>query len=684
MAKGKIQNVDLKNCQIKIGKEIYKIDKNTARILSDDIFAKNSEVEYIILENKNISIKKLRGLEFIKEKSVAKNIPSHSGNLKSITNSVTNSLNKTNMIFSYPYNFVRVGEKVEREAIDKGELSGKIVCTLTNRSPLFFPEPKSSKTSNDHSEEMFYKRDGKYIIPASSLKGSFRSVLEAISNSCLINIKDSEFDRRLPMGEFNNKKIGIIKTLPTEATPGVIVLADIARIDKKLVNNYSEGFYNLKVSNKIKNYKIELNNVKDPLNHAIKNLNEIDSNFKNLTKANPNSSIKTIEDFEAITSKQQMNAILWISPDINTKKTQKILFPSSLQNRTIKYSYEEYENLLFFINKMNEASNDYYIQELKVGDAIIFQTNNKNEAINLAFSEIPRIKYKNALKDMIYKDLAPCDTFEDACYACRIFGMTGNNNEEKKEEDKDKISLQGRVFFKDATIDKDKANIQSEPVLIKSLGEPHPTLTGFYLENGTYDDKTKIRGRKFYWHHKDKLNTDYSKFKVSITPSQKEKHNSSIQFMNHGNEFNFEVSFKNLKEDELGLLLLTLELENGMLHKFGKAKALGFGSSEVKVTNLLLQSKNRYESFDSSYIESGDKQKFVDSFKNKFNLENKDQWKDLKIIMNQNNKLDFSKSPFPEEQKFNKKTKTSSGDFNTLNWFSNDKTRILPKIQDYK
>lgn len=666
MAKGKIKNIDLKSCEIKIDKDTYKIDKDAAKKLSDDIFAKNSEVEYEVIEKKNISIKKFRGEEFVVDKNEVKKL----------------NTPKTVKLFSYPYNFVRINEKVDRAPITYGNLSGKIVCTLTNKSPIFFPEPKGNEVATNHSREMFYKKNGKYIIPASSLKGSFRCVLEAISNSCLINIKDSEFDRRLPMGDFNNKKIGIIKTLPTKATPGVIVLADIARINKNLVNNYSEGFYNLKVSNKIKNYKIELNNIKNPTNFAIKNLNELDSNFKNLTKTNPNSIIKTIEDFEAITSKQQMEAILWISPDINTKKTQKILFPSSLQNRTIKYSYEEYENLLFFINKMNENSNDYYIHELKVGDAIIFQTNNKNEAINLAFSEIPRIKYKNALKDMIYKELTPCETFEKACYACRIFGMTGNNNEDKKEEDKDKIALQGRVFFKDATIDKDKASIQSKPILIKSLGEPHPTLTGFYLENGTYDDKTKIRGRKFYWHHKDKLNTDYSKFKASITPEEEEKHNSSIQFMNCGNEFNFEVSFKNLKEDELGLLLLTLELENGMLHKFGKAKALGFGSSEVKVTNLLLQPKNRYESFDSSYVESGDKKKFIDSFKNKFNLENKDQWKDLKIIMNQSNKLDFSKSPFPESE-------DKKGQFNTLNWFSKMKKDLgnnfkLPKIQDYK
>lgn len=566
-----------------------------------------------------------------------------------------------NIKFDYPYNFVRIEEKVEREAINKGEFSGKIICTLTNKSPIFFPEPKGNEVTTNHSREMFYKKDGKYVIPASSLKGSFRSVLEAISNSCLLNIESERLEKRLSAGAFNDRVFGIIKRLPTENEDGLIVEATVLKVKTEALpfeykdrrGKGKESIYDLPLSNLIKNYE-------------------------HIDRSN---------DFEKVTNgKKDMDGILWISSDIFSKKHEKILYPTQ-NGKSFKFTLDEYKDIQYLLKQRNErdlkkGGKEFYIESIKSGDPIIFQVDNNGNAKNLAFSEIPRLRYKYSPYDLVPKELKACDTFEDACYACRIFGMTGNNNEDKKEEDKDKISLQGRVFFKDATIDKDKANIQSKPILIKSLGEPHPTLTGFYLENGTYDDKTKIRGRKFYWHHKDKLNTDYSKFKTSITPEKEEKHNSSIQFMNCGNEFNFEVSFKNLKEDELGLLLLTLELENDMLHKFGKAKALGFGSSEVKVTNLLLQSKNRYESFDSSYVESEEKQKFIDNFKNKFNLENKDQWKDLKVILNQTNKLDFSKSPFPESE-------DKKGQLNTLNWFTKMKKDFknnfkLPKIQDYK
>ncbi|MGL5903007.1 MAG: RAMP superfamily CRISPR-associated protein, partial [Cetobacterium sp.] len=389
MAKGKIQNVDLKNCQIKIGKEIYKIDKNTARILSDDIFAKNSEVEYIILENKNISIKKLRGLEFIKEKSVAKNIPSHSGNLKSITNSVTNSLNKTNMIFSYPYNFVRVGEKVEREAIDKGELSGKIVCTLTNRSPLFFPEPKSSEVSNNHSKEMFYKRDEKYIIPASSLKGSFRSVLEAISNSCLLNIENERLEKRLGAGAFNDRVFGIIKRLPTEHEDGLIVEATVLKVKTEALpfeykdkrGKGKENIYDLPLSNLIKNYE----------------------------------HINNSNDFGKITNgKKDIDGILWISSDIFSKKHEKILYPTQ-NGKSFKFTMDEYKDIEYLLKQRSErdlkkSGKEFYIEDVKSGDPIIFQVDKNGNAKNLAFSEIPRLRYKYSPYDLVPEELKACDT----------------------------------------------------------------------------------------------------------------------------------------------------------------------------------------------------------------------------------------------------------------------------------
>ena len=75
----------------------------------------------------------------------------------------------------------------------------------------------------------------------------------------------------------------------------------------------------------------------------------------------------------------------------------------------------------------------------------------------------------------------------------------------------------------------------------------------------------------------------------------------SLSFLEPNNIFEFEVEFKNLTEEELGVLIYSLELEDGMLHKFGKAKAFGFGSSKIEIKELLLKSQDRYKSFAISY-----------------------------------------------------------------------------------
>lgn len=646
--KGKIEKIDKPNKKVTIKGKDYVIGKKKWN--GENLESKleiGMEIEFEV---------KGANFDFIK-------ILISSGSSSPKVNNNLNNKNKTLEKINYPYNFVRVNTDVDKEMFERGSLSGIINCTFINKSPLFFPGTKKEDNGvKGHFNEEFLKENGKYVIPGSSLKGSIRSVLEAISNSCFVNIEDERLEKRLGAGKFNDRVIGIIKKLPTELDPGLIVEAKVLKVKTEALSykykdrgKGKEGVYNIQLSNLIKNYE----------------------------------KIDTENEFDKVTNgKNDMDGILWISSNMFNKKHEKILFTET-GNKTYKFSMNDYKDIEYLLNQRNErdlkkGGKKFYIDDLKSGDPIIFQIDSSGKAKNLAFSEIPRLRYDYSPYDLLDKELRSCETFEKACYACRVFGMTGNNNVQMEEDKKDKTSLQGRVFFSDGSIEKNKADIQNTYVTIKSLGEPHPTLTRFYLDNGTYDDnKTKIRGRKFYWHHTDKIDKDYNEFKKSITPHMdrngkiKFPHNSSIKFMNYGNIFEFKVSFKDLKEDELGLLLLSLELEEGMLHKFGKAKALGFGSSKVTIESLQLESNDRYESLDSnSYKECSNKQKYIDIFKNKFNLENKNQWKDLKIIMNEVNTLDFSKSPFPEAEK--------KGEVNTLNWFTNNKETKLPKIQDYK
>ena len=324
------------------------------------------------------------------------------------------------------------------------------------------------------------------------------------------------------------------------------------------------------------------------------------------------------------------------------------------------------------VEREKKEGKTFPIDKLKVGDPIIFQNDSKISK-NLAISEIPRLRYKHSPHDLLDKELHSCKNIDNACAACRIFGMTG----EQEKDEKKKINSISKVFISDAVILKNKAKIQNEAKLIKSLGEPHPTLTSFYLNKGDYNSKSTLRGRKFYWHHKDKINKDTSSFYNSIKAEKQEKHNSSIQFMNYGNEFKFNIRFENMTEEEFGLFLYSLELEEGMLHKIGKAKALGFGSCKIEIKNMKLDNTDKYSNFVNANIPNIDKSKYIQAFKETYGYELSKQSEDLKLIMNSINKLDFSNSPFPEST-------NNKGITNTLNWFMQNKGVKLPNIQDYK
>lgn len=370
---------------------------------------------------------------------------------------------KQNNIFTYPYNFVSLGEVVEREERKLGKNSGKLNCVLVNYSPLFIGGEKSQ--SKKHTTELFLEDNLNYIIPASSIKGEIRNIIEAITHSCIRSKSD------------------------------------------KIPNEFKE-----------------------------------------------------------------------------------------------------------------------------------------------------------------------CTNIKKLCFACRLFGVTGNS-EEKKEDNM--VAHMGRVFITDAKTSADKEKL-SEVITLKPLGEPHPSLARFYLKKGTYDeDGAKIRGRKFYWHHSDKIkaNGNYKSYLKSITTSAKEAYNSSLSFIKPNNTFEFEVEFKNLTDEELGVLIYSLELEEGLLHKFGKAKAFGFGSSKIEIQELLLKSKNRYTSFETSY-EKEDTKKYKEIAQKEYVIESKEEIRELKTILSEKNSLNFEESPFPEAVKNGKK--------NTLNWFTENRNAILPNILDYK
>ena len=116
-----------------------------------------------------------------------------------------------------PYNFVPLGPSAPRrkvcthERFDKSLHTGTLVCRISALTDVFFAATHRRKEGHQH-ERLSFTRDGdKPIIPGSSLKGLVRSIVEALSGSCMLlparfaypKKHGGQIEYRLPPG-FNN------------------------------------------------------------------------------------------------------------------------------------------------------------------------------------------------------------------------------------------------------------------------------------------------------------------------------------------------------------------------------------------------------------------------------------------------------------------------------------------------
>lgn len=617
----------------------------------------------------------------------------------------------------YPYNFVSLGNdnKADRHEVNKGNFSGKIKCSLKNLTPLFIGGNEDKEcTLVEEMEECHKTKDGeeyhkitKYVIPASTIKGELRNIIEVLTRSCIKNVEDKRLTYRADAFNLKEKKFGIIKTLPNGRNDGIIEGADVIRIERKLAiikaktlkkiagkNNVKdcEGFYEIYVNkNEVDNYKA------NPESYKYDKKIDKEKDYKIL--------INEIKDYEILTNKIaacMKRAILWIGTEFPRKKNgeklptyAKILVPNK---EIYKFSLEEYDDLKTLVEERNNSKKPLYVDKIKEDngvvfkkdDTILFNSDENNKVINLAFSEIPRLRYKCSPLDLIPQKFRPCTNKENLCFACRLFGTIGDNSKSKENNDNSKnesFAISSRIFITDALSFEARNRSKEKPVdRLRSLGEPHPTLLRFYLKYGDYNEEGyKIRGRKFYWHHTKKIETgkNWEKYRNSIETKIHDNTNSKIHFLEPLQEFNFEINFKDLNEEELGILLYSIEIEEGKsLHKLGKAKAYGFGSCEIKIDKCLIETENKYTSFDKNdsfkeYSKKEYTEKFIKKAKENYSLasDERGEIKELRYILNRNNILNFSntESPFPEIKG------------NTLKWFVEKKKEKynLPTISDY-
>jgi len=674
--------------------------------------------------------------------------------------------------FINPYNFVQLWGTVPRCEPTSHEYftnnSGQIVCKLSFKTPFFTPHtenrfklPKDKELSSltdDRDIPQWIKNDKKAmskwldllssgvkseheilgllkdrykkpIIPGSSLKGTFRSVAEALSNSCL-SVIDFQWDM---LNSNADDKTRIERTV-NYFSQRIIIRPQDLRVGK-IIKLASEngGVGEIEERQKWRVFVEQPFGVENHQHVPTVNLNNINDGEKTNMDSNQfcyhqRPGRPRIDIFAATNMGNGItNGELKITAMTKAKKSQRFIYEGNRRiiNFTIadELGYNRANEVA--INADKEKSGKYIFADeakhniglrslshkLRVGDIVYFKEPGANFE-SMGPVELYRVLYKHSLDEILvkkHKDFITCSNIKELCPACRIFGWV---HPHPKDEDVH-TARKGFVHFSTATIDNDK---ETQWVTLKPLGQPHPSCWQFYLKNNDAnysdtnpaynDDNAVIRGRKLYWHQHNIDANSVKDMRINDNgqPQPPDNQNKTVELLPEGASFNFTVDFENLSDDELGLLLLTLQpnlvseipdlfgqdkpLSKNLYHHFGMGKPLGLGSAEVTIDNIkLIDRAKRYQSLDCSGEEDFDRQGKIGAFIRKAladqhrNVLNNDTDKrnfaSMAHIKDLFAMLDWEHAPIPVQyppgaEETNKNTKDY---WESFHWFTSDRQR---------
>lgn len=584
--------------------------------------------------------------------------------------------------FVNPYNFVPLVGKVPRKPPESHELwkghSGQISCKMALKTPFFFPDTERRSKNAEGHERLYLLRDAENqaIIPGSELKGAFSAVAEAFANGCLRMFDDTmHFGYRPRPEAFLNRnrkqrlwEAGIVKALPTHDSPGKIARCKVAKVRfrRPLKNRPWDDDVNDARNGEVLHLKVA---EKGPLPWA-KREGEPDKAPKGYMKITDVPDVKSRKAWkksqrwfydedpedkwlgftEAVA--QNYNAVHAIGFQRDARDTSfKVDRSAEGEDVSHKWALPDKEDERKGIGGLHPRR-----KPLGVGDLVYcvlhapFDEMKADEQATdavkmLLAAEVGRVRYQHGVVNGLPEGFATCgdadDDAENLCPVCRLWGWIPPSKTEEQPDDEEK-SRQGFVRFSTArTLSPLQENDVEANVILSLLGQPHASAMSFYLQAqnnpnkvGSYGKQNEpppkfdLRGRKFYWHQEPRGQWRDTRNEGQPKPDSQ---NKNVELLKEGITFKFTVEFDNLSDEDLGLLLLTLQPNllgegipsNQLYHHFGMGKPLGLGSAEVLIDELTLINRvERYQSltadgktpYKQEQLAQSNVQKLIDAF----------------------------------------------------------------------
>ena len=261
-----------------------------------------------------------------------------------------------------------------------------------------------------------------------------------------------------------------------------------------------------------------------------------------------------------------------------------------------------------------------------------------------------RIPYDHSIGEIVKKQLKE----EVIDYSDAVFGMSPY--------------FASRVFFEDARPERDIKLMNEFPA--HPLLQPNPTSFQLYLKNEKgkklvhWDsENAEIRGYKLYWHQANKENVKayYEASKEELAEDAEKEDEKKLCLpmrpIPANTKFSSRIRFKNLHPDELGALIMTLDINSekkNIAFKLGQGKSIGLGSIKLNRHDLYVESKEAYTSFLTGNIMANSCQPVeASSYKQKFEVaipaELQSEW--TNIMKELTDMLDFDNIHLPGWEK---------------------------------
>ena len=504
-----------------------------------------------------------------------------------------------------PYNFISFPQTNEdilsidaytsRNALNDELLSGRIDYTIIAETPIFIGDGKKEN-------EEFYKDTKDYAIPSSSIRGMIRENVQILGKSDPSDDIDDYLlmYRDIASGasrNFYQTKLGVRQEKIGKDKKG-------NDINHTILKNVKAGYIEACKNGSYKIYpaKAEYQRQKDPMTYYVMNERDIlkdkskfsyiisNLQFKQIRK-NKDGSDESIpnKDFKAIykeisyeakdhhiikidcSGKLGSNGYMLISGPMHNKKAVYVIPEIDSSKEPITVSEDDIRSFQIDYNKRENTLNDKkaipnFFKLPETGKKPVFYFQDGGHTY-FGFTPFLRIFYNYSIKDGIHIK----DDMKD--YAKNMFGFSNETS-----------SYKSKLSFSNARIQSE--NVYGVGEIKLPLLEPKPTDYLNYLvqnENDlkqvqTYNTKGfSLRGYKQYW----------LKDKAVVLENEKEGNfYSTFHPLAPGTTFKGTVYFNNLMEEELGLLLWAMKIDDKAYQNIGKGKAYGYGRIKLSIDKV--------------------------------------------------------------------------------------------------